>query len=85
VSSLVGRFGYPNRVGYSTTKWGLAGLAKTLAMEPGPLGITSNTVHPCRRGRPRIMSMFQGRAAVLRKAWTGQLNDPARPMNRPAR
>ena len=46
MSSLAGRFGYPNRIGYSTTKWGLVGFAKTLAMELGPLGVTSNTVHP---------------------------------------
>ena len=46
MSSLRGRFGYPNRVAYSTTKWGLVGFAKTLAMELGPFGITSNTVHP---------------------------------------
>lgn len=33
MSSVAGRFGYPNRVAYSTTKWGLVGFAKTLAME----------------------------------------------------
>jgi NAD(P)-dependent dehydrogenase (short-subunit alcohol dehydrogenase family) len=64
MSSLAGRFGYPNRVAYSTTKWGLVGFAKTLAMELGPIGITSNTIHPGAVDGPRIMSVFEGRAAV---------------------
>ncbi|GAA4039304.1 SDR family oxidoreductase [Arthrobacter methylotrophus] len=64
MSSLAGRFGYPNRVGYSTTKWGLVGFAKTLAMELGPFGITSNTIHPGAVDGPRIMSVFEGRASV---------------------
>lgn len=33
VPSFAGRFGYPNRVAYSTTQWGLVGFAKTLSME----------------------------------------------------
>lgn len=64
MSSLAGRFGYPNRVAYSTTKWGLVGFAKTLAMELGPFGITSNTIHPGAVDGPRIMSVFEGRASV---------------------
>ncbi|WP_139007057.1 SDR family oxidoreductase [Arthrobacter crystallopoietes] len=64
MSSLAGRFGYPNRVAYSTTKWGLVGFAKTLAMELGPFGITSNTIHPGAVDGPRLMSVFEGRAAV---------------------
>ncbi|HAY43008.1 MAG TPA: 3-oxoacyl-[acyl-carrier-protein] reductase [Micrococcaceae bacterium] len=64
MSSLAGRFGYPNRVAYSTTKWGLVGFAKTLSMELGPLGITSNTIHPGAVDGPRIMSVFEGRAEV---------------------
>ena len=42
MSSLASRFGYPNRIAYSTTKWGLVGFAKTLSMELGPHGITCN-------------------------------------------
>jgi NAD(P)-dependent dehydrogenase (short-subunit alcohol dehydrogenase family) len=64
MSSLAGRFGYPNRVAYFTTKWGLVGFAKTLVMELGPFGITSNTVHPGAVDGPRIMSVFKGRASV---------------------
>ena len=64
MSSLAGRFGYPNRVAYSTTKWGLVGFAKTLSMELGPFGITANTIHPGAVDGPRIQSVFQGRAKV---------------------
>ena len=64
MSSLAGRFGYPNRVAYSTTKWGLVGFAKTLAMELGEFGITSNTIHPGAVEGPRIVSVMQGRAAA---------------------
>jgi NAD(P)-dependent dehydrogenase (short-subunit alcohol dehydrogenase family) len=62
MSSLAGRFGYPNRVGYSTTKWGLVGFAKTLSMELGPLGITCNTVHPGAVEGPRFMQVAEARA-----------------------
>jgi NAD(P)-dependent dehydrogenase (short-subunit alcohol dehydrogenase family) len=64
MSSLAGRFGYPNRVAYSTTKWGLVGFAKTLSMELGPFGITANTIHPGAVDGPRIQSVFEGRAKV---------------------
>lgn len=62
MSSLAGRFGYPNRVAYSTTKWGLIGFAKTLAMELGPLGITANSIHPGAVEGPRLQSVLEGRA-----------------------
>lgn len=64
MSSLAGRFGYPNRVAYSTTKWGLVGFAKTLSLERGPFGITANTIHPGAVDGPRLQSVFEGRAKV---------------------
>ena len=62
MSSLAGRFGYPNRSAYSTTKWGLVGFAKTLALELGEFGITVNTIHPGAVDGPRLGSVFAGRA-----------------------
>lgn len=62
MSSLAGRFGYPNRVAYSTTKWGLIGFAKTLSMELGPLGITANSIHPGAVDGPRLETVLEGRA-----------------------
>jgi NAD(P)-dependent dehydrogenase (short-subunit alcohol dehydrogenase family) len=62
MSSLAGRFGYQNRIAYSTTKWGLVGFAKTLALELGKYGITSNTIHPGAVAGPRMDSVLAGRA-----------------------
>ncbi|TWI08194.1 SDR family oxidoreductase [Aerolutibacter ruishenii] len=64
ISSVAGRFGYPNRVAYATSKWGLVGFTKTLSMELGPLGITANTIHPGVVEGPRIKAVFEGRAEV---------------------
>lgn len=64
MSSLAGRFGYPNRIAYSTTKWGLVGMMKTLAIELGPLGITANTIHPGAVSGPRMERVLAGRAEV---------------------
>lgn len=62
MSSLAGRFGYRDRIAYSTTKWALIGFAKTLAIELGPAGITSNTIHPGAVAGPRMDRVLQGRA-----------------------
>src|SRR5262245_36765862 len=35
MSSIAGRYGFPNRSPYAATKWGVIGLTKTLAMELG--------------------------------------------------
>jgi NAD(P)-dependent dehydrogenase (short-subunit alcohol dehydrogenase family) len=64
MSPLAGRFGYPNRIAYSTTTWGLVSFAKTLAVELRPFGVTSNTVHPGAVEGPRLQKVFEGRAEV---------------------
>jgi NAD(P)-dependent dehydrogenase (short-subunit alcohol dehydrogenase family) len=33
MSSIAGRLGYPYRLAYSTSKWGLIGFTKTLSMD----------------------------------------------------
>lgn len=38
--------GYPNRSGYSSSKWAVRGLTRTLALELGPHDITVNDVCP---------------------------------------
>jgi NAD(P)-dependent dehydrogenase (short-subunit alcohol dehydrogenase family) len=62
MSSLAGRFGYPNRVAYATTKWGLVGFTKTLALELGPFGITANSIHPGGVEGERVQQVLRGRA-----------------------
>jgi NAD(P)-dependent dehydrogenase (short-subunit alcohol dehydrogenase family) len=64
MSSLAGRFGYPNRIAYSTTKWALVGFSKTLAIELGEHGITSNTIHPGAVSGSRMSAVLEGRAKV---------------------
>lgn len=64
MSSLAGRFGYPNRSPYSTTKWGLIGFMKTLSRELGEFGIRVNAILPGAVEGPRLQQVFEGRASV---------------------
>lgn len=64
MSSLAGRFGYANRIAYSTTKWGLVGFTKTLSLELGPHGITVNSLHPGAVKGERINQVFEGRSKL---------------------
>jgi NAD(P)-dependent dehydrogenase (short-subunit alcohol dehydrogenase family) len=64
MSSLAGRFGYPNRVAYATTKWGLVGFTKTLALELGPFGITANSIHPGGVEGERVRQVLRNRAEI---------------------
>lgn len=75
MSSLAGRFGYPNRAAYSTTKWGLVGLTKTLALELGPFGITANSIHPGAVDGPRFRDVIAGRAELSGRSMDEELED----------
>ena len=46
VAGTSGLRGYRNRVSYSSSKWAVRGLTRTLALELGPHDITVNTVCP---------------------------------------
>ncbi len=46
ISSVAGRLGFPLRLPYAATKWGIIGLTETLAMELGPFGIAVNAILP---------------------------------------
>lgn len=46
----------------NTIRWAVAGWAKTLASELGPLGITVNNILPGFTRTPRIASLFKARA-----------------------
>ncbi|MFZ0594488.1 MAG: SDR family oxidoreductase [Bryobacteraceae bacterium] len=62
MSSLGGRFGYPNRSPYCTSKSGLIGFAKTLALELGDFNIRANAIAPGAVGGERIERVLEGRA-----------------------
>jgi NAD(P)-dependent dehydrogenase (short-subunit alcohol dehydrogenase family) len=64
MSSAAGRFGYPNRIAYSTTKWGLVGFTKTLAMELGAFNIRANAIAPGAVEGPRFKGVLVQRAKV---------------------
>ena len=64
MSSIAGRFGFPNRSPYSATKWGVIGLTKTLAAELGEWGIRANAIAPGAVEGERIVRVFQGRAQI---------------------
>jgi NAD(P)-dependent dehydrogenase (short-subunit alcohol dehydrogenase family) len=64
MSSAAGRYGYPNRIAYATSKWGLIGFTKTLAMELGAHDITANAILPGAVGGERFERVISGRAQV---------------------
>ena len=67
MSSVAGRFGYADRIPYSTAKWGLIGFTKTLAIELGEFGIRANAILPGAVAGQRIERVFEGRAEVSGK------------------
>lgn len=46
IAGTSGLRGYVNRVAYSSSKWAVRGLTRTLALELGPYGITVNDICP---------------------------------------
>ncbi len=64
MSSAAGRFGYANRSAYSTSKWGLIGFTKTLAMEEGRYGIRVNAILPGAVAGPRMERVLAGRTRI---------------------
>ena len=68
MSSVGGRFGYPNRSAYCTAKMGLIGFAKTLSRELGHYNIRVNAIAPGAVGGERIERVLQGRASAEHKS-----------------
>ncbi len=64
MASAAGRFGYANRSPYSSSKWALIGLTKTLAMELGEYNIRVNAIAPGAVAGERADRVFQGRAQL---------------------
>jgi NAD(P)-dependent dehydrogenase (short-subunit alcohol dehydrogenase family) len=60
-SSMGGRMGIPNLGAYNATKWGVIGMAKSLALEVVGDGITVNVVCPATVATPMVLqdSMFR--------------------------
>lgn len=73
MSSAAGRLGYPNRLPYAVSKWGLVGMAKTLAAELGEFGISANAVLPGAVGGERFERVIEGRAALSGRSFEDEM------------
>lgn len=65
MSSVAGRLGYAFRTPYSSTKWAVIGLTKSLAIELGPSGIRVNAIQPGIVRGPRMERVIAARAEQL--------------------
>jgi 3-oxoacyl-[acyl-carrier protein] reductase len=65
IAGTSGLRGYKNRVGYSSSKWAVRGLTRTLALELGPYGITVNTVCPNVTHGDRMTTIVNEKAKKL--------------------
>ena len=65
LSSIAGRMGYPFRLAYSTSKWGIIGFTKTLSMELGAFDIRVNAVLPGAVDGERVQRVLQARADAM--------------------
>ena len=64
ISGTSGLRGYINRVGYSSSKWAVRGLTRTLALELGPYGITVNAICPNVTHGDRMTKIVNEKAAA---------------------
>lgn len=69
MSSAAGRFGFANRTPYSSAKWGVVGLVKTLAMELGPSGARANAILPGVVKGARIERVISARAEATGQSY----------------
>jgi NAD(P)-dependent dehydrogenase (short-subunit alcohol dehydrogenase family) len=65
ITSVAGLHGYALRSPYSSSKWGMIGLTRTLAEEAGAHNITVNAIAPGPVRGPRIDSVIRNRAIEL--------------------
>lgn len=76
MSSIAGRLGYPYRLAYSTSKWGLIGFTKTLSMELGGDNIRVNAILPGAVAGDRVQRVLQARADLTQHS-LAQVTDNA--------
>jgi len=64
ISSIAGKMAYPLRTPYASSKWGVIGLALTMAQELGPHNIRVNAICPGPTRTEMIDSVIRARAAA---------------------
>jgi NAD(P)-dependent dehydrogenase (short-subunit alcohol dehydrogenase family) len=62
IAGTSGLRGYRNRVGYSSSKWAVRGLTRTLALELGPHDITVNAICPNVMNGSRMQTIVREKA-----------------------
>lgn len=72
MSSAAGRMGVPFRTPYSSAKWALVGLAKSLAIELGPSKIRVNAILPGLTSGARLDGVIQARAQQFGRTFDEQ-------------
>jgi NAD(P)-dependent dehydrogenase (short-subunit alcohol dehydrogenase family) len=68
IAGTSGLRGYRNRVSYSSSKWAVRGLTRTLALELGPFGITVNDVCPNVTHGQRMDTIVMAKAQKIGKS-----------------
>jgi 3-oxoacyl-[acyl-carrier protein] reductase len=68
ISGTSGLRGYKLRAAYSSSKWALRGLTRTVALEVGPYNINVNALHPGIVDGPRMDRLCQEKAR--KRGWT---------------
>ncbi|PYO21524.1 MAG: short-chain dehydrogenase [Candidatus Rokuibacteriota bacterium] len=68
ISGTSGLRGYKMRAAYSSSKWALRGLTRTVALEAGPYNINVNALHPGIVDGPRMDRLCREKAR--KRGWT---------------
>jgi 3-oxoacyl-[acyl-carrier protein] reductase len=68
ISGSSGLRGYKNRAAYSSSKWALRGLTRTVALEVGPYNINVNALHPGIVAGDRMDRLCRDKAR--KRGWT---------------
>lgn len=68
ISGTSGLRGYKNRAAYSSSKWALRGLTRTVALEVGPYNVNVNALHPGIVGGGRMDKLCREKART--RGWT---------------
>ena len=68
ISGTSGLRGYKLRASYSSSKWALRGLTRTVALEAGPYNINVNALHPGIVDGPRMDRLCREKAR--KRGWT---------------
>lgn len=70
ISGTSGLRGYKYRAAYSSSKWALRGLTRTVALEAGPHNVNVNAVHPGIVGGDRMDKLCREKARRRGPGWT---------------